>query len=412
MKLLAEARNIVKSSFQKYQENFWSGGDLNVIGTVPEQAALKYSVFFACLRALAETFATVSIKEYRKRPNGEREETNDLGLLDSLTLSPNEDMTSFGLRESQMYSLNLSGDSVCQRIKNIYQETVGLYPFKHYLLKIYLDEKTNKILYDYNGNTYTQDDVFHVPNITLDGITGMSILQIANESLELGISYNTVSKSIYRNGLFSSAVFEHPSTLSEPAYKRLRKQIDERWAGLVNAGKPLLAEHGLSVKELMMKPVDAQMLESKRFQVEDICRFCRVPPHLVQQLDRATDNNIEQQNLEFLMYTMLPYFKRFEENINKQLLTEAMRLDGYFYEFNMASILRGDAVSMAKAFQMGRLGGWLSVNEIRRMQNLNPIPNGDIYLQPVNMVEAGAVVNNTKLDNRLKINDEDEDEDE
>jgi HK97 family phage portal protein len=149
-------------------------------------------------------------------------------------------------------------------------------------------------------------------------------------------------------------------------------------------------EDGLKFKEVSIKPVDAQFLESKKFQVEEICRFCRVPLHLVQNLDKATNNNIEHQSLEFSMYTMLPHYKRAEEAVNTQLLTKEQREKGYYYEFNMNTLLRGDAKSMADAFAVGRQWGWLSVNDIRRLNNQNGIgPEGDIYLTPLNMIQAG-----------------------
>lgn len=141
----------------------------------------------------------------------------------------------------------------------------------------------------------------------------------------------------------------------------------------------------------MVNPVDAQLLESKSFQAEDVCRIYRVPQHLIQLLGHSTNNNIEQQSLEFVMYTMLPIFKRWEENINMQLLTEQERRAGYYVEFNMAALLRGDAVSRATAYATGRQWGWLSVNDIRKLENLPAIPNGDIYMQPLNMGEAGSI---------------------
>jgi HK97 family phage portal protein len=139
-----------------------------------------------------------------------------------------------------------------------------------------------------------------------------------------------------------------------------------------------------------MKPADAQLIESKRFQIEDIARIYRVPLHLIQDLTRSTNNNIEHQSLEFVMYTMLPHFLRWEENINMQLLTPSERKQGYYVEFVIDNLLRGDSKSRAESYRIGRDAGYLSVNEIRKMENMNPIENGDIYLQPMNYVEAGT----------------------
>ena len=151
----------------------------------------------------------------------------------------------------------------------------------------------------------------------------------------------------------------------------------------------MLFEDNVQLKELTIKPADAQLIEMKRFSVEDVARWFRVPLHLLQDLSRSTNNNIEHQSLEFIMYTMLPWFKRDEAAMRQQLLTQKERQAGYYVEYKIDALLRGDAKSRAEAYAVGRQWGWLSVNDIRRLENMPPIPNGDIYLQPVNMVEAG-----------------------
>jgi HK97 family phage portal protein len=152
---------------------------------------------------------------------------------------------------------------------------------------------------------------------------------------------------------------------------------------MLKAGVPMLLEEGLKWAQTTINPIDAQLLESKYFQIEDICRIYRVPQHLVNKLDRSTNNNIEHQALEFVMYTMLPIFKRFEDNINAQLLTPEQRKKGLYFEHKIDGLLRGDAKSRAEAYAAGRQWGWLSVNDIRRLENMPAIENGDIYLQPV-----------------------------
>jgi HK97 family phage portal protein len=143
--------------------------------------------------------------------------------------------------------------------------------------------------------------------------------------------------------------------------------------------------------QVTISPVDAQLLESKNFQIEDICRIYRVPQHLVNKLDRSTNNNIEEQALEFVMYTMLPWFKRVEECMNAQLLTPELRRGGYFLEHKMDGLLRGNSVARAALYANGRQWGWLSANDIRKLENLPSLgPEGDIYLQPANMFAAGS----------------------
>ena len=376
--------------FMEGKDNYTVSGDI----AVTENNGLKYSAFFACLRVLAETFASVPVKEYRKTPDG-REETDETGWLDVLHNKANDEMTAYNLHETMMYQLNLGGNAVCEKILTRSGEPYALYPQQWQNVTIGRDETTKQLKYVIKTDNNTErtkyrDQIFHVPGPSVNGVTGMSILSFAAESVRLGLTYETYNRKFYKNSATPSGAFEHPGNLKEDAYQRLKKQLAENYQGLVNAGRPLLLEDGLKFNSLTIKPVDAELLSSKVFQIADLCRFCRVPLHLVNELSRSTNNNIEHQSLEFVMYTMLPHFKRFEGGINTWLLTKSQRKAGFYFEYNMSGLLRGDAKSMAEAFAVGRQWGWLSVNDIRRMLNMNSIgPSGDIYLQPMNMIEAG-----------------------
>jgi len=387
---------------KNYDPNAWRKWltGLNFTGGVPGatavsgNSALKYNAFFACCRILGETFATVPVLEYKRLDNGDRKKTDDTGLLDMLHYKYNDEMSAFAGKEASMYSLNLGGNSVAVRGRNVFGDTVALTPHPWQNVQIKRNSETNKLEYiiqEFNGkNTYSREDVLHVAGPSLDGIIGMSPVAFAAQSIRLGLSYEQFANEYYKNGVMSSGVFSKEGTLSDDAYARLKDDIDRRYAGLHNSGKPILAEDGLQFKQLAINLADAELLASKRFQVEDICRIFRIPLHLVQELSRSTNNNIEQQSLEFVMYTMLPWFKRWEDAINTQLLTPQQRSDGYYFEYNVNALLRGDQKSMAEAFAVGRQWGWLSVNDIRRLLNMNSIgPKGDRYLEPLNMTAAG-----------------------
>ncbi len=223
----------------------------------------------------------------------------------------------------------------------------------------------------------------------MDGVVGLSPIEYVSSAIRLGLSYERFGINFYKNGANASGVIEYPGALADTAYERLKKDFAKSYQGLANTGKPIILEGGAKFSQLAIKPADAQLIENKKFQLEDIARIYRVPLHLIQNLDRATFSNIEQQSLEFVMYTMLPWFKRWEENINMQLLTPLERKAGFYIEFNINSLLRGDMQSRAMAYAQGRQWGWLSVNDIRKLENMPPIPNGDIYMQPLNFSEAG-----------------------
>jgi HK97 family phage portal protein len=392
------------SSWDDFIRAWLSGEDHPLINGnlyVNTETAMKYSAVFACVRVLSETLAGVPLMVYRKTPAGDREAVTNHPVYDILHNRPNDEMSPFNFKESCMSALNLGGNSVSEKLLSSNGTLVGLYPYQWDRVDIKRDHETNRLQYRItSGSTRTggrivsktldRSKVFHITGLSLDGIVGMSPIEYAASGIRLGLSYEQFGVQFYKNGMNPSIGLEYPNELSDKAYTRLKDDLAKNYGGLLNTGKPFLAEGGAKIKELTIKPADAQLLESKRFQVEDICRIYRVPLHLVQNLDRATNNNIEHQSLEFVMYTMLPWFKRWEENINAQLLSPTDRRYGLYAEFKVDSLLRGDAKSRAEAYAAGRQWGWLSVNDIRRLENMNGIgPAGDIYLQPANMIEAG-----------------------
>lgn len=364
-------------------------------GPINATTALKYTAVFACLRVLAETLASVPAVLYRKKEDGERETRNDLGIADVLRSQPNEEMSPFNFKEQLMMALNLGGNSVSERLVDRSGSLVGLYPYQWQMVNIDRDPDTKKLIYKIGSSpktiakTLSRGQVFHVPGPSLDGIIGLSPISYAASAIRLGRSYEEFGVNLYRNGAFPSGAFSFEGVLSEPAFNRLKEDLGKNYTGMMNTGKPMLLEQNGKFSPFIINPADAQLIENKRFQIEDIARIYRVPLHLIQDLSRSTNNNIEHQSLEFVMYTMLPWFKRIEENMNMQLLTPAERRAGFYVEFKIDGLLRGDAKSRADSYALGRQWGWLSVNDIRRLENLQAIPNGDVYLEPLNMSEAG-----------------------
>lgn len=384
-----------KTKFEQYISDFLTGNDVgSPYGGMTQEQALKYSAFFACNRVLAETFASVPIHEYKKIDNkGNREKTNDTGLYPILHFAPNNETSRYNFQECLMYQLNLGGNFVAERIMNG-SKIAGLSQIEWQRYQIFRDKNDKKVKYRVSGSgepiVLDRSQVLHVPGPSTNGIVGMSILEYATETIRLGSGYNDFTQKFFDNGVTATGYFKHPGFLKEEAYQRMKKETKDQWTGMKNLRKPMLLEDGLEFEALTIKPVDAEILSSKKFQIEDICRFFRVQPHLIQHLEKSTFNNIEQQSLEFVMYTMLPHFKRVEENINSQLLTPKQVSQGYYYEYNIASLLRGDQKAMAESFAKGIQWGWFSVNDVRRLLNLNSVNGGDTYLQPMNMVPLGT----------------------
>lgn len=378
-----------QSKFDELVRDWMSGKDVSysLDGAVNENLALKFSAVFACLRVLAETFCSCPIFEYKKINENEREKTDETGLYDILHTIANVEMDAFTFWQMVINQLNANGNAVSLIQKNQYGMITGLTPFEYDRVDIRRDEN-GRLQYKIDGkteNTYPKSEMFHVLGPSMDGIIGLSPLQCASQSIRLGLTYEQFGVNFFKNGIFPTGVFEHPTHLGEDEYKRLKHDVHERYTSLSQKGTPIITESGMKFNQLQLKLVDAELLSSKKFQIEDICRIYRVPLHLVQNLDKATFGNIEHQSLDFTIFTMLPIFRRVESAINSQLLTRKQRSNGLYYEFNMAGLLRGDMKSMYEAFNIGRNAGFLSVNDIRRLLNMNPVDGGDSYLQPLNM---------------------------
>jgi HK97 family phage portal protein len=404
LSLTNRLRILLTGEYTDRDRAFLTGEDVGDGSAISADMAMKYSAVSSCIRVRAETFASVPAVLYKKTDDG-REPMTDLLIYDILHNSPNDEMAAFGFKETLLTNFDASGNIVCERLLNKGGQLVGLYPYQSDLVRIKRDQETKKLVYEIGSGAdkkeLSRDKVFHVPNLSFDGVIGMSPISYAASAIRLGLSYETYGVNFYRNAATPSGVFEHPTSLSDQAFDRLQKDINKNYTGLKNTGVPMILEEGMKWAQLTVNPVDAQLLESKYFQIEDICRIFRVPQHLVNKLDRSTFSNIEHLSLEFVMYTMLPIFKRFEDNINSQLLTKDQRKTGYYVEFKIDGLLRGDAKSRAEAYSIGRLGGWLSVNDIRKLENMPPIDNGNIYLEPLNYKEAGKPDDKVTAYNKL-----------
>lgn len=393
---------LATGSISEYAKGFYGGDTLPGDTSVDGETALKYSAVFSCCRVLGETFPSAPLILYKKDgkeriPVTELPKPDERAALlhDIMHNTPNEEMSAFNSNEAQSYALNLGGNAVCEKLFNKDGVLVGIYPYPYTMVEIERNKETKRLEYTIGtGNdkkTLDRSKVLHVPGPSLDGVKGLSPISYAAGSIALGRSYETFGRKFYENSANPSGVFETEGHLSPESATRLRSDLKTNWQGLKNTGTPMVLEDGMKWHQMTINPIDAQLIESKYFQIEDICRIYRVPQHLVNKLDRSTNNNIEHQSLEFIMYTMLPFYKRFEGCHNAQLVPQALRLQGYFFEYKMDGLLRGDSAARSALYANGRMWGWLSANDIRKLENLPSLgPEGDIYLQPANYLKAGS----------------------
>ncbi|WP_058953049.1 phage portal protein [Clostridium tyrobutyricum] len=399
-KIFLTPQNALFEVLQKYSQDFLAGEDVPTAdnSTIDANTAMSFTAVFACNRVLSETLASCPIFLYEKDSKGNRVQITDAPEYQLMHYTPNPEMTPGQFKETGMSNMNLGGNFIVQKVFNLHGDLLELRPILWNRVRIDIDKDTGRLLYFIDGKTEpkTRDEILHIPGLTLDGYIGVTPLTYAALTIDIGLSQDKFERNFYLNRASTSGIFQYPNELGDEAFKRLKKDIKKNYTGLSNAGVPMILEGGGQFKEVTMKLTDAQFLESKRFRIEDVCRIFRIPLHLVQDLTRSTNNNIEHQSLEFIVYTMLPWFKRWEENLNLQLLSNESKRKNRYFEFKVDALLRGDAQTRASAYAQGRQWGWLSVNDIRRLENMDPIENGDIYLQPLNMSEADSIYTQNK----------------
>lgn len=363
---------------------------------VTESTSLTCSAVYACVRVLAETIASLPLVVYRRLPNGGRERATGHYLYSLLHDQPNEEMTSFQWRETAMGHVTLWGNSFSQIEMDGAGRVIGLWPWRPDWVKVRRVNGRLQYAYrlaqpDARGRSEIvlgKDSVLHVPGLGFDGIVGYSVIAMARQSIGMALAAEEFGARFFGNGARPGVVLEHPGKLSEIAEKRLRESWEARHQGPDKANKVAVLEEGLKIHELGIPPDDAQFIETRKFQTVDIARWFRVPPHLIGDLERATFSNIEHQSIDFVVHTIRPWLVRWEQALNLALLTPAER-KVYFIELLVDGLLRGDVQSRYQAYAVGRQNGWLSANDIRALENMNPIAGGDVYLIPLNMIPAG-----------------------
>ena len=358
---------------------------------VNEFTAMQTTAVYACVRILAESIAGLPLHVYEYRGNGkERVPGHPLYFL--LHDSPNPEMTSFIFRETAMIHLLLWGNSFSQIIRDGMRRVVGLYPLLPNRMSVDRDEH-GELVYTYtpmsdsNPNLKSgqsiklrREDVLHIPGLGFDGLVGYSPIAMARNAVGMTLACEEYGSSFFANGARPGGVLKHPGVLKDPS--KLRESWQAVYGGTANTGKVVVLEEGVDYQQISIPPEEAQFLETRKFQIDEIARLYRVPPHMIGDLEKSSFNNIEQQSLEFVKYTLNPWVVRWEQSLQKALLSPAEQ-KRYFIKFNVDGLLRGDYQSRMAGYAVGRQNGWLSANDIREMENMNPIPEeegGNLYL--------------------------------
>ena len=390
--------------------------------SVTERSAMQMTAVYSCVRILAEAVAGLPLHLYRYKDSGGKEKATNHPLYLLLHDEPNPEMSSFVFRETLMTHLLLWGNAYAQIIRNGRGEIMALYPLMPNKMSVDRDEN-GQLYYTYTRSAeeaktaetgrvvLRPSDVLHIPGLGFDGLVGYSPIAMAKNAIGLAIATEEYGAKFFANGAAPSGVLEHPGTIKDPS--RVREAWQSQFGGSANSGKIAVLEEGMKYTPISISPEQAQFLETRKFQINEIARIFRVPPHMVGDLEKSSFSNIEQQSLEFVKYTLDPWVVRWEQSIARALLSEDEKRT-YFVKFNLEGLLRGDYASRMNGYATARQNGWMSANDIRELENLDRIPTeegGDLYLINGNMLplgHAGAFASNDPYSFEEEENDPDE----
>ncbi|QHQ63447.1 phage portal protein [Anaerocolumna sedimenticola] len=373
--------------------------------TVNERTAMQTTAVYACVRILAEAIAGLPLHVYIYRSDGGKERIPFHPLYHLLHDEPNPEMTSFVFRETLMSHLLLWGNAYAQVVRNGRGQTIALYP----LLPSKMDvsrASNGELVYTYYRDvdesglnpkggyvTLRKDEVLHIPGLGFDGLIGYSPIAMAKNAIGMSLATEEYGAAFFANGANPGGVLEHPGVIKD--IQRVKDSWNSAYQGSGNAHKVAVLEEGMKFQAIGIPPEQAQFLETRKFQINEIARIFRVPPHMVGDLEKSSFSNIEQQSLEFVKYTLDPWVVRWEQSLQQALLLPSEKIE-LFIKFNLDGLLRGDYQSRMNGYSVGRQNGWMSANDIRELEDMNRIPSeegGDLYLVNGNMLPLSQAGN-------------------
>lgn len=365
---------------------------------VNAQTSIASTAVWACVRVIAESVATLPLNVYSR--NGESRQREDGHPIQIIVHDrPNDKQTSVEFREQMLYHLLLYGNAYIYkdlwpsgRVRNL----VLLRPDR---VSVRVDDSASesfpKLAYVVDTSkqgqrVYSESDILHIRGISSDGLVGISPIQTHRETIGVELAEREFAGRFFGNAARPSGILKVAGKLNPDAASRLKQSWESAHRGLDQAHRVAVLEEGIEWQALTIPLVDAQFLEQRRFSVEEIARIFRVPLHLIGELSRATFSNIEHQAIDFVTHTLRPWCVRIEQSLNKGLFFPSEQVT-FYVEHVVDALLRGDIQSRYNAYAIARQNGWLSANDVRRLENMNSIEGGDIYLSPLNMIDASTI---------------------
>ena len=354
---------------------------------------MTYSAVWAAINLIAGTVGVLPLPVFKRLERGKEKVPQD-PIYKLLHDRPNEFMDPMTFRETITGHVLTWGNGYAEIERDNAGRPVALWPLLPNKVEPKIVDK--RLVYEVTTDTrkVTLQDlqVLHIKGLGWDGLKGYSVIRMAAESLGLGLAAEKYGAQFFGNGARPNGVLEHPGTLTKPAMDALSGSWDDKHAGLTNAQRTAILFEGMKYHAIGIPPEDAQFLQTRQFQVTDVARWYCVPPHMLAEMTNATFSNIEHQSIDFVNHTLMRWLVRWQHECNWKLFS-APRRRTFFCEFTTAALLRGDTKTRFEAYTMGRNGGWLSPNDIRELENANPIEGGDTYLEPLNMKPIGEQPN-------------------
>lgn len=362
---------------------------------VSEDNALTFSAVYAAVRIISETIASIPLNVYQA--DGETR-VKALGhpVQDLLAKAPNSVSSTFTFREAIASNLVLHGNAYAKIEMNAAGRPTALIPLNPMKVEVKVVDGEKVYVFD-KKHTYLDYEMLHFVGLSFNGLTGKSPLSMAREAVAIGLAAQEYGARFYSNGANAGGVITAPGRLNTEVVKRLRESWNRAQSGNSNSHSTAILEEGMKYEKIGLDPEAAQFLQSRKFQVNEIARIFRIPPSYLADLENSsTRANTEQQAIQFVRDCITPYVRRMEVELNRKLFRED-EPNLYAY-FTMEGLMRGDQKARYEAYAVARNWGWLSVNDIRDLENLNPVEGGDIYLQPLNMQRAGEDDTNVDAD--------------
>lgn len=356
--------------------------------------AMASAVVYACVNVLAQQIASLPLIVYRKLASGGKERAPNHPLYPLLHDAPNPEMTSYEFRCAMVGNQLLWGNAYAE-IERSDSRVNGLWPLRPDRMIVQRNER-NRIEYKYRlpdgrYKIFPFEDIMHWRGLSTNGVLGLSPIQQAAEAIGVDLATRQFAASFFGNDSRPGGVLKGPKAMSDKAYERLKSDWESKHRGLDQSHRVAILEEGYEWQAIGVPPEQAQFLETRKYQRSEIAAVYRVPLHLINDLERATFSNIEHQSLEFVKYSLMPWLVQIEQAIKRDLFRISAPQRSYFAEHLVDGLLRGDIQSRYQAYQIARQNGWMNADEIRELENMNPIPDGDgkVYWMPMNMMGMG-----------------------